>query len=111
MREALAILTRLGAEPAADRVREKMRRAGLKSVPSRPRRSTLGAPAQLTRRELEVLALLEQGLTNADIAGRLFITEKTAGHHVSSILRKLGVRTRGEAAATARKMGIGAAAT
>jgi DNA-binding CsgD family transcriptional regulator len=106
MRESLAIMTRLGAEPAADRVREKMRRAGVKRVPARPRASTRAAPAQLTRRQLEVLALVEGGLSNAEIARSLFISEKTAIHHVTAILRKLGVRTRGEAAAAARKMGI-----
>ena len=106
MRESLAILTRLGAEPAADMLREKMRRSGVKRVPSRPRASTRGAPAQLTRRELEVLALLEAGLGNGEIARRLFISERTAVHHVSAILRKLGVSTRGEAAAVARKMGL-----
>jgi DNA-binding CsgD family transcriptional regulator/tetratricopeptide (TPR) repeat protein len=106
MRESLAILTRLGAEPAADRLREKMRRAGVKRVPARPRASTRTAPAQLTRRELEVLALIESGLSNAEIARRLFISERTAIHHVSAILRKLGAATRGEAAAVARKMGI-----
>ena len=106
MRESLAILTRLGAEPAADRVRERMRRAGVKRVPARPRASTRAAPAQLTRRQLEVLVLVERGLSNAEIAQRLFISEKTAIHHVSAILRKLGVGTRGEAAAAARKMGI-----
>ena len=106
MRESLAILTRLGAEPGADRVREAMRRAGLKRVPARPRTSTRTAPAQLTRRQLEVLALVESGLSNAEIARRLFISEKTAGHHVSAILGKLGARSRGEAAAAAREMGI-----
>jgi DNA-binding CsgD family transcriptional regulator/tetratricopeptide (TPR) repeat protein len=109
LRESLAILVRLGAEPAADRVRAAMRRAGLKGVPPRPRASTLAAPAQLTRRQLEVLALLENGLSNAEIASRLFISEKTAGHHVSAILQKLGATSRGEAAAAARKLGIAAA--
>ena len=111
MREGLAIFSRLGAEPAADMLREKMRRAGVKRVPSRPRASTRTAPAQLTRRELEVLELLESGLSNAEVAQRLFISERTAVHHVSAILRKLGVRTRGEAAAAARKMGIPTAPT
>jgi DNA-binding CsgD family transcriptional regulator len=106
MREALAIFMRLGAEPAADKLREKMRRAGVKRVPARPRASTRTAPAQLTRRELEVLELVERALSNAEIARTLFISERTAVHHVSAILRKLGVGTRGEAAVAARKMGI-----
>jgi DNA-binding CsgD family transcriptional regulator len=109
LRESLAILSTLGAEPAADQVRAAMRRAGLGRVPARPRASTLAAPAQLTRRQLEVLALLENGLSNAEIASRLFISEKTAGHHVSAILQKLGATSRGEAAAAARKLGIAAA--
>ncbi len=107
MREALAIFTRLGAQPAADRVRARMREAGVKHVPTRPRAATRAAPAGLTRRQLEVLTLLGVGRTNADIARELFITEKTAEHHVSAVLRKLGVSTRSEAVATARKIGVG----
>jgi DNA-binding CsgD family transcriptional regulator len=57
---------------------------------------------ELTRREAEVLRLLGQGLTNAEIAGRLFISTKTAGNHVSNILMKLGLRNRSQAAAVAR---------
>jgi DNA-binding CsgD family transcriptional regulator/tetratricopeptide (TPR) repeat protein len=106
MREGLEIFTRLGAEHAADQLRERMRRTGIKGVPARPRASTRSAPAQLTRRQLDVLILVEQGLSNAEIARALFISEKTAIHHVTAILRKLGVRRRGEAAAAARKMGI-----
>jgi DNA-binding NarL/FixJ family response regulator len=62
--------------------------------------------ANLTARELEVLALLAEGLRNADIAQRLFISVKTAEHHVSAILAKLGVRTRGEAARHAARLGV-----
>lgn len=111
MRQALAIFVRLGAEPAADGLRERMRRSGMGRVPARPRRSTRTAPASLTRRELETLLLLENGLSNAQIAERLYITEKTAGHHVSAIISKLGVRSRGEAASAARKLGITAPET
>jgi DNA-binding CsgD family transcriptional regulator len=111
MRRALEIFSRLGAVPAADRLRERMRRAGLSNVPARPHRSNRGSPAQLTPRQLEILELIELGLTNGEIGARLFITEKTAGHHVSAILGKLGARSRTEAASTARRMGIVTAET
>ncbi|MGH8912917.1 MAG: LuxR C-terminal-related transcriptional regulator, partial [Acidimicrobiia bacterium] len=59
----------------------------------------------LTRREHEVLGLVAEGLTNAGIAERLFISEKTAGNHVSNVLTKLNLRTRTEAAAYAHRFG------
>jgi DNA-binding NarL/FixJ family response regulator len=71
-----------------------------------PRPATRNNPAQLTARELEVLALVAEGLRNADIARRLFVSEKTVGHHISAILRKLDVRTRGEAGAAAVRLGF-----
>ena len=60
----------------------------------------------LTSREAEVLGLLAAGLSNAQIADRLGLSGRTVGNHVSAILRKLGVRTRGEAGAQAER-GLG----
>lgn len=92
---ALDQLQRLGARPVAELIARRLRVLG---VNRRPRRATLAHPAGLTARELDVLALLREGLGNADIAARLHIANKTAGHHVSAILAKLGVRNRQEAA-------------
>ena len=58
-----------------------------------------------------MLALVEQGLRNRQIADRLFVSAKTVDHHVGAILRKLGVHTRGEAGAAARRLGPRARAT
>jgi len=62
-----------------------------------------GAHAALTRREVEVVELVEQGLTNKEIASRLSIATATVRNHVHHILEKLGARTRGEAAAITRR--------
>jgi DNA-binding CsgD family transcriptional regulator len=95
----------LGAQPAAAIVARRLRERGL-SVPRGPRPTTRANPANLTARELEVLAHVAQGLRNAEVAGRLFVSEKTVDHHVSAILRKLDVHTRGEASAKAVRLGL-----
>lgn len=106
MRSALATLMRLGAEPLAERVRAAMRDRGITHIPTGPRRATGRSPAGLTEREHEVLALLAAGLTDRAIGERLFISPKTASHHVSAILGKLGVTRRTEAAAMAHSTGL-----
>ena len=106
LRRALDQLQRLGAKPAADLAARRLRELGVRRLPRRPRRATLANPAGLTARELEVLALLGAGLRNADIAARLHIAEKTAGHHVSAILAKLSVSSRHEAVRVAAEREI-----
>lgn len=99
--EALRIFERLGAQPDADAVRQQLQTAGIMGVPRRPRPATRENPFGLTRRQLEVTALLIAGLSNAEIAAHLHISPKTTDHHVSAILSKLGVHTREQAAALA----------
>lgn len=102
---ALAILEQLGAMAVVEWLRKKMRGAGIKGVTRGPRRKTQANPAGLTPRQMEVLALLVHGLSDNEIAERLFISPKTAGHHVSAILGKLNVRSRQQAAVLAIQQG------
>jgi DNA-binding CsgD family transcriptional regulator len=106
LRQAIAQLQELGARPAAATVARRLRDRGVRGVPRGPRRRTRANSAGLTARELEVLALMAAGLRNAEIADRLVVTEKTASHHVSAVLRKLDARTRGEASAKAARRGL-----
>jgi DNA-binding CsgD family transcriptional regulator/tetratricopeptide (TPR) repeat protein len=103
---ALGDLQQLGALGAARRVTARLRKRGVRGVPRGPRPTTRENPAGLTARELEVLRLLVDGETNPAIAGRLYLSPRTVDHHVSSLLRKLGARTRGEAAVEARRLGL-----
>jgi DNA-binding CsgD family transcriptional regulator/tetratricopeptide (TPR) repeat protein len=105
MREALAVFDRLGAEPASRLARRRLREAGVNHLPRRPRASTREHPAGLTERQAEVLALLSEGLTNAQIAARLVVSIRTVDHHVAAVLQKLQVGTRQEAAALATASG------
>jgi DNA-binding CsgD family transcriptional regulator/tetratricopeptide (TPR) repeat protein len=101
-REALVILERLGAYPAMQSLRRQMRARGVRRIPRGARSSTRGNPFGLTRREAQVLELLSEGLRNATIAKRLFVSAKTVEHHISAILAKLRVESRGEAVALSR---------
>jgi DNA-binding CsgD family transcriptional regulator len=97
-RAALALFSRLGAQPFVDQATALLRSLGDSQRPPRAPAAAVGA---LTAREREVLELIRQGLTNAEIGDRLYISAKTAEHHVSRVLTKLGVRSRAEAAAVA----------
>jgi DNA-binding CsgD family transcriptional regulator len=94
-RAALADFERLGARPGADAAASLLRSLGERGRTG-PRRLDL-----LSRREQEVLRLLGLGLSNPEIAARLYISRKTVSHHVSNVLAKLGLRNRAEAAAFA----------
>ena len=107
--EALTLLDGLGARQTALRLRRQLRQRGNLRVPRGPTRATAANPAGLTGRQVEVLGLLAQGLTDAEIAEQLSLSAKTVGHHVSALLAKLGVGSRREAAAAARRLGVGSA--
>jgi DNA-binding CsgD family transcriptional regulator len=103
--EALRIMDGLGAAGAARRLRAELRDRGAK-VPRGPRSSTAADPTGLTARQREVLTLVTDGLSNAEIAAQLSLSAKTVDHHVSAVLGKLGVPSRGQAAAAARRLGL-----
>lgn len=92
-------LLALGANRTAEVVSRKLGKRG-----ARP--STRENPAGLTRRELEVLPLIAQGLSNRQVADRLVVSTRTVEHHVAAILRKLDARSRAEASATAVRLGL-----
>jgi DNA-binding CsgD family transcriptional regulator len=102
---ALEIFLTLGAEPAANWARQRLRQIGVTHAPRGRRPATRAHPAGLTRREVEVLEKLAEGLSNPDIARRLFVSPKTVDHHVSAILAKLDVASRDAAVTIARERG------
>ena len=81
---------------AADELLARVRRLARRTVPVPP-----SIASKLTKREMEVLRLLAEGLEQPDIASQLFITKKTVGTHIENIMRKLGVRSRSQAVALA----------
>jgi DNA-binding CsgD family transcriptional regulator/tetratricopeptide (TPR) repeat protein len=118
LREALDVAGRLGAVPLASEIESLARRARLTTKSPEVAAPELAPAADttareralergLSQREVDVLELLANGATDREIADRLFITEKTASHHVSHILTKLAVNRRGEAGAIAHRLGLG----
>ena len=103
--ESIEIARGLGAEPLTRRVAGRLRELGLR-VPPGQREATRANPAGLTARQLEVLALVVEGLTNAEIAERLVVSPRTAEHHVAAVLSKLGAATRRDAARRAAELGL-----
>jgi ATP/maltotriose-dependent transcriptional regulator MalT len=113
LRRAAVLARQLGAEPLADSITLLARRARIPLGDSPAEGVGPGGEAGpghepgrlgLTAREFEVLRLVAAGQSNRDIASELFISAKTASVHVSNILGKLGVSSRGEAAATAHRL-------
>ena len=103
---ALAALDALGAEPLARLIRAELRGLGVRRIPRGPLAATRENPAGLTERQLQVMRLLVQGLTNPEIADRLVVSVRTVDNHVSAVLDKLGVHTRRQAAARAEELGL-----
>jgi DNA-binding NarL/FixJ family response regulator len=113
--EAARLAAQMGAEPLLEEAQVLARRARLRvaeAAPSEPQARRAAQPAietyGLTDRELEVLQLVAAGRSNPQIATELFISPKTASVHVSNIISKLGVSSRGEAAALAHRLGVAA---
>ncbi|HET6732713.1 helix-turn-helix transcriptional regulator, partial [Mycobacterium sp.] len=105
-RRGLDVLDRLGAAAVAAKVRRDLRSSGLTVVPARRRSTTLTNAAGLTSRQVEVLRLIDEGLTNAELADRLYLSVRTVDHHVAAILAKLDVSGRRDAIRKARELGI-----
>ena len=104
--EALRTLDLLGATATAALIRRRLTEQGVRAVPRGPSRRTRTNPVGLTDRQLDVVRLAAEGLTNAEIAERLFLSVRTVDHHVSAGLAKLGVGRRRELAAALRELGV-----
>jgi predicted ATPase len=105
-REALQLFEALGAPPVATKVRTMMRRSGISNIANGPRAATRANVLGLTQREMEVLKLVDRGLSSKRIAVELDISPKTVDHHVAAMMEKLGAHTRVEASAVARDAGL-----
>ena len=103
--EALEIFETLGATLVASKLKKNLRDDGV-AVPRGKDRDTRRHAAGLTVRQAEVLHLLDEGLTNTEIADRLFVSPRTVENHVSAVLTKLDSSTRDEAVSRARDKGL-----
>jgi DNA-binding CsgD family transcriptional regulator len=104
--QALTILDRLGALATTQTLRRTMRERGARSVPRGPRATTLANASGLTTRQVDILALVAQGLSNAQIAARRHISVRTVDHHVAAILQKLDVSSRADAVKRAHALRV-----
>ncbi len=103
---ALQILDGIGAAPAARMARRRLRALGVSQIPRGLRPASRANPAGLTDRQLDVARLLARGLSNSEIAAHLVISPKTADHHVSAVLAKLGVANRRAVMIRAADLGL-----
>ena len=103
---ALGILDELAAKPLATKVRRRLRALGVARIPRGPLSETRVNPAGLTGRQVDVLRLLGQGFTNAQIASQLVVSVRTVDSHVAAVLGKLGAASRQEAAVRAAELGL-----
>ena len=103
---ALRTADGLGAVPLVRRLRQRLRELGVTRIPRGPLPTTRGNPAGLTSRQVDVVRLLADGLTNAEIAARLVLSVRTVDTHVAAALDKLGARGRRDAVARARERGL-----
>ncbi len=94
--QGLRVIDKLGADAVGSKIRKDLRDRGISNVPQKAKGTRIH-PFGLTPRQAEVVDLIAEGLTNAEIADRLFVSSRTVDHHVSAVLRKLGVSTRSDA--------------
>ncbi|SEV95967.1 transcriptional regulator, LuxR family [Chitinophaga sp. YR573] len=105
-KNALKIIQALDAKAVYEKMKYEMKKSGIRYIPRGIRKTTQSNPCQLTDRELDVLVLLNKGLTNREIADTLFISAKTVDHHISSILFKLDAKSRAKAVQEAIRLDI-----